>query len=116
LPAKGSIRFFNHCGDLTLPIIIHTMADIMAKKHVPDAMDRSFIDFCSTLFEAYVTYKDRQARVPPLVTGKDLIAIFGRTPSPEFAVILKQVDERRLTGELTSRAQALKWIDGYLKS
>jgi len=115
LPARGSIRFFNHCGDLTLPIVIHTMADIMAKKRVPGTLDLAFIDFCSTLFEAYVAYKDRQARVPPLVSGKDLITVFGLSPSPKFAVILKQLDERRLTGELTSRAQALKWVDGYLK-
>lgn len=114
-PQRGMVRFFNRCGDLTLPIVIHTMADILAKKKVPEERDLSFIDFCGTLFEAYAEYKNRQRRIPPLVSGKDLISAFGLSPSPDFKVILKQVDERRLTGELTSRAQALKWVETHLK-
>ena len=37
------IRFFNHCGRLTLPIVVHTMADIMAKQQVLQDRDKRFI-------------------------------------------------------------------------
>ena len=43
---------------------------------------------------------------PRLVTGKDLIDM-GYTPGPLFGEILESVEERQVTGEITSRQQAL---------
>lgn len=111
---RGRVRFFTHCGDLVLPIIVHAMADIMAKGEVLQDRDHGFISFCQRLADEYSAFKDRQAAGPPLVNGDDLISIFGLSPSPRFKRILSRVDERRLTGELTSRDQALKWVRGYL--
>jgi poly(A) polymerase len=46
---------------------------------------------------------------PPLVTGRDLIAL-GWTPGPKFKEVLDAVQTRQLEGTLTSREQALDWI------
>lgn len=116
LGPRGMIRFFNHCGRLTLPIVVHTMADIMAKRSVLQGRDERFIAFCSNLLAAYCDYCHRQIDFPALINGHDLIAIFGLSPSPRFADILRRVDERRLSGELSTRAQALDWLGRYLKS
>ncbi len=115
LSTRGRIRFFNRCGDMTLPILIHAMADIMAKKQVPDERDRAFVAYCTELVDAYLDFCRQQAQMPPLVGGKDLIERFDLTPSPLFKTILKQVHERRLSGELTTRRQALEWIESALK-
>jgi hypothetical protein len=72
--------------------------------------------FAMDLLNAYIDYKDRQAAVPPLISGNDLIAVFGLSPSPRFKHILNRVNERRLSGELTTRDQALKWVDDHLLS
>ena len=114
LSPKGRIRFFNHCGAMVLPILIHATADIMAKKPVPDARDRAFIAYCSDLVDLYLDYYRIQAGTPPLVSGQDLIATFGLAPSPLFKTVLTQVRERQLTGELTTRGQALTWIEKKL--
>jgi poly(A) polymerase len=114
LGPKGTVRFFNRCGDLTLSIIVHAMADIMAKGQHMQARDNGFIKFCDDLLDAYIDYKERQASVPPLISGNDLISVFGLSPSPRFKHILNLVNERRLSGELATRDQALKWIEARL--
>jgi hypothetical protein len=42
LGRRGMIRFFNRCGNLTLPIVVHAMADIMAKGEVLKGRDSGF--------------------------------------------------------------------------
>jgi hypothetical protein len=87
----------------------------MAKgKHLEDR-DRGFIAFGHRLIREYETFKNRQAATPPLISGHDLIDRFSLSPSPRFKQILARVDERRLAGELTSREEALKWVDEYLR-
>lgn len=114
LGRRGTVRFFNRCGDLALPIIVHAMADIMAKGKGMQRRDSGFINFCDGLLDAYVDYKDRQAAVPPLISGNDLISVFGLSPSPRFKYILGRVDEGRLSGEMDTRDQALKWVEAHL--
>jgi poly(A) polymerase len=50
---------------------------------------------------------------PPLVTGRDLIAL-GLTPGPRFKEILEAVENRQLEGTLTDRESALAWIKSDL--
>ena len=115
LGPSGIVRFFNRCNNLTLPIIVHAMADIMAKGKVLQDRDSGFISFCDRLVKAYIDYKNRQAAVPPLINGHDLISVFGLSPSPRFKHILNRVDEQRLSGDLDTRDQALKWVGSYLE-
>jgi len=115
LGRRGMTRFFTRCGGLTLPIVVHTMADIMAKGAVLDGRNERFIRFCSELMKTYGAYLDRRTALPRLISGHDLKSVFGLTPSPLFAQILKQVDERRLSGELETRAQAMEWVRTFLK-
>ncbi len=116
LGRTGTVRFFKRCGNLALPIIVHAMADIMAKGQGMQDRDSGFIIFCDGLLDAYIDYKNRQAAVPPLISGNDLISVFGLSPSPRFKHILNRVDEGRLSGELATRDQALKWVSAYLSS
>ena len=114
LGIRGTIRFFNHCKTLTVPILIHSMADIMAKNQTPQSRDADFIDFCDQLMADYGTFRDRQTAAPALINGHDLINIFGLFPAPRFKWILNRVDERRLSGELTTRDEALAWVKAQL--
>jgi poly(A) polymerase len=46
---------------------------------------------------------------PPLVTGRDLIDM-GWRPGPKFKEVLEAVQTRQLEGTLTTREEALEWI------
>jgi poly(A) polymerase len=113
---RGIVRFFTHGNRLTLPILVHSMADIMAKQTVLQSRDAEFIAFCDRLMAEYGAFRNRQAIVPPLINGHDLINIFGLFPAPRFKWILSRVDERRLTGELSTRDEALEWVKAHLES
>ncbi len=47
---------------------------------------------------------------PPFVTGDDLIAA-GRKPGPHFARLLEKVYDAQLENEVTSRDEAMAWIE-----
>jgi poly(A) polymerase len=46
---------------------------------------------------------------PPLISGKDLIAL-GWKPGPKFKEVLDAVQTRQLEGTLTTREEALEWV------
>ncbi len=46
----------------------------------------------------------------PLVTGADLIAL-GFKPGPEFKCILHIVETRQLDGDLTTKEEAIEYVD-----
>lgn len=52
---------------------------------------------------------------PPLVNGKDLIAL-GWKPGPKFKEVLDAVQTRQLEGTLTTREEALEWIETEFSS
>ena len=68
--------------------------------------DLQYYHFCK---ERMAELNEAQIRPPPLVRGTDLIAL-GLVPGPIFAEILQRVEDQQLGGELTSREQALEWV------
>ena len=46
----------------------------------------------------------------PLVNGKDIIDILNLRPGKEIGEMLEEVRTKQLTGELTSKKQALKYL------
>jgi poly(A) polymerase len=51
-----------------------------------------------------------------LLTGNDLIEIFGLQPGPEFRKIFNNLEDGQVEGEVRDREQALVWVKDYLKS
>ena len=65
----------------------------------------NFLFLLDTIFEQ----KDETRLPPPLITGKDLIAL-GFTPGPKFGEILKVIEEKHIEEKLSSKKDAIKWI------
>jgi len=65
-----------------------------------------YYQFCK---QRLAELNEAQIRPPPLVRGTDLIEL-GLVPGPIFSEILQRVEDQQLGGELTSREQALEWI------
>jgi len=51
-----------------------------------------------------------------LITGRDLIHVFGLTPSPLFKKILDLVDDAKLTKTIKNRSEALELIRDVLRN
>ncbi len=56
------------------------------------------------------------ASPPKLVDGHDLIKTFGLSPGPKIGEILEAVREVQASGEVTTRQEALSFIDKLLTS
>jgi poly(A) polymerase len=51
-----------------------------------------------------------------LLTGNDLIAVFGLEPGPQFKQIFDSLEIAQVEGEIQDREHALEWVKNYLKS
>jgi poly(A) polymerase len=69
--------------------------------------DLQYYQFCK---QKLAELKREEIHPTPLLRGKDLIAM-GFNPGPIFHEILKQLEEAQLGGELSSREQAIEWVN-----
>ncbi len=109
-------RFFRISGDQAGCLLVLFTADTMAKTPERQRSIEALADFCHLLADRYLAASSRRRSLPRLITGYDLMEKFGLEPSPLFRTILEQVSELYLAGILTTRNQALKWVERYLEN
>ncbi len=125
------LRFSRAEIDATVAIVTNHMAfkDVqqmrvakvkrfLARPHIDDELELHRVDCASShgMLDNYDFLHAKRAEFaseplipPPLITGRDLIAL-GLRPGPHFAEILEAVESRQLEGTLTSREEALEWV------
>lgn len=114
LTQKRLTRFYKKCSDNTPALLLHTLADIKAKHEKLNHKNKSFISFVKTVLHDYFYTFRPLSHEPRLITGHDLIQVFGLEPSPLFKTVLNLVDEERLTKRIKNRTQALSLVRDYL--
>jgi len=96
----------------------------MAREHFDDELELHRVDCLGSngALENYEFVREKQQEfesaplVPPrLVNGGDLIAR-GVSPGPEFGYILTEAQDLQLEGVLTSKEEALTWLDSRITS
>ena len=116
LTQKSLTRFFMKCGENTPALLLHTLADIMAKRDKPNQTNKAFIGFAKEMIHDFFYSFKPKIKEPPLITGRDLIHEFELTPSPLFKSILNLVEEEKLTNKIKSRDEALTLVRDYLNT
>lgn len=112
LNKKAMSRFFLLCGTMTKDILIHTAADLYGKGINKNT--HAFFEFLNYLISIYTDSFLPKKDLPPLINGNDLINEFGLKPSPEFSKILRNIDEERFSGNITTRNEALILVKKFL--
>ena len=116
LTQKGITRFYKKCGEYTPALLLAAIADTQAKQHKINHKNNAFNSFLKKMiFQYFYDYRPLSDE-PPLVTGRDLIQIFGLKPSPLFGKILDLVDDAKLTKTINNRPEALELIKDVLKN
>jgi len=114
LSRKGINRLFRSCEPWTPEVLLHALGDTLGKKKAPDhAIDtaRHFIaDLIRYYFDRFRPLADRK----PLVNGRDLMAGFGLKPSALLGNLLKEIEDERLAGRLSTREEALEHAARWL--
>ncbi len=112
LSQKALNRFFLKCGPMTKDLLIHTAADIYGKGVMQNRDE--FIEFIRHILDLYTDSFLPRSSEPPLINGEDLINEFGLRPSPQFAEILRQVEEERISANIRTRCEALDLVKKIL--
>ncbi len=114
LSRRAMGRFFRTAGEMAGCLVALFVADTLAKGRSPGRTVPGLAEFCRLLLDHYLAALSRRQAEPRLVSGRDLIEIFGLEPSPFFKTVLDRVAELYLGGVLTTREQALEWVAGHL--
>lgn len=116
LTQRAIIKLFRKTKAVSLDLLLHAAADFVGKKPSNDPIKAAsdFICFIQKILEYYHDYFEPALKRPPFLTGKDLIKDFGLTPSPLFKIILDRIEEGRLTGQLGSKVDAIRWTKSFL--
>ena len=115
LTQKGITRFYKKCGGYVPALLLAAIADTKAKQNTLNDKNKAFkSSLKKMIFDFFYHYQPLKDELP-LITGRDLIHVFGLTPSPLFRKILDLVDDAKLTKTITNRSEALELIKDVLR-
>jgi len=107
---RDEVRFFLAAGDAVPDLLLQAAAWLRSDRHAAAERHAAFERYTAHLLRRYLEeYLPRKA-MPSPVTGDDLKAEFGLRPSPMIKVLLRVVEEERLTRGTFSRADALQLV------
>ncbi len=117
LTPKAYLRLIKAVGEEFPGLFILAMADSLAGCGTgkPPGMEE---DIATLFSEVEIAYRRtiQPALAKRLLTGNDLIAVFGLEPGPEFKEIFDSLENAQVEGDVQDKEQALDWVKNYLKS
>ncbi len=101
-------RFFRDAGDCAPELALFAIADCVGKRGPQTAAEdcAPSAEMAQRLLDAYYARFERSVAPPPLLTGRDVIAL-GVEPGPRVGEILEAVREAQMIGEVATREEAL---------
>ncbi|MBN1863144.1 MAG: CCA tRNA nucleotidyltransferase [Dehalococcoidales bacterium] len=109
--ARAIYRYFRDTGDAGIDILFLSLADHLATRGPrlePDNWREhtQLVDYVLTKrFQ-----EEKLVRPPRLVSGHDLISLFGLRPGPRIGELLEAVREAQASGEISNRDEALAYF------
>jgi len=116
LTGRACLRLFKRAGDDLPGLFLLAMADSLAGKG-PKKPANTELDLARLYDEIDKVVQERIRPLleqPRLLTGHDLIEVFGLIPGPHFAKILTGLEQAQLTEGVATREDALSWVAGFL--
>jgi len=117
LPSRRAIyRYFRDTGEAGIDTLILSLADHLATRgpQLELAQWREHSQLVEHVISHY--FQEESSVSPPkLVDGHDLVNIFGMSPGPRMGELIEALREAQAAGELTTRGEALTYIDSLLK-
>jgi len=116
LPSHRAIyRYFRDSGDAGIDVLFLSLADHLATRG--PKLDLAGWQEHARVVEYVLTQHLEQERVtapPKLLSGHDIINVFGLKPGPKIGKLLEAVREAQASGEIASREEALSYIREHL--
>jgi len=118
LRERTVIRFLNRLGEDVLGLLLIAWADREASRGgaASPQNKEAFKEVLASLFFFHNRQEDLDAKVGPLVTGKDLIEELGLAPGPMIGRLLRLIKEEWMLGHIHTRAEAVNYAAEWIKS
>lgn len=116
LPSRRAIyRYFRDTGEAGIDIIFLSLADHLATRG-PRLNLAHWRGHTQMVDYVLAQHFEQESLVAPskLIDGHDLINIFGISPGPKIGEFLEAVREAQASGELTTKEEALSYIQKQL--
>ena len=116
LPSRRAIyRYFRDTGEVGVDILFSSMADHLATRGPNLDIDHwrehtRLVDYVLTERSS----EESLVKPPKLLSGDDLITIFGLSPGPALGDLLEAVREAQASGELNTKEEALAYVSRHL--
>ena len=117
LTRRAVYRFWRATGQAGVDVCLLAMADYLATYGVElDTQDWThYLETIQTLLEAYLLRKEETVAPPLLLDGRALIEHFGLSPGPQIGKLLAGLQEAQVTGEVSTKEEALAWAQRFLE-
>ncbi len=102
-----------HCPALFLLSMADSMAGCGPLK--PADLDQQLSHLWEKFYDFYMNLLKPKAVRPRLLNGNDIQRIFGLPPGPVIGACLDALEEARVEGAVSTRQDALTWVQEWLK-
>ena len=117
LSIRAAMKLCRRAGENLPGLFLLAMSDSLASRGrlKPEKMEDELVE----LYREVAVINAERIRPalcgPPLLGGRDLIDHFRLEPGPIFSLILKELQAVQIEGEVTTREEALVWVDEFVK-
>ena len=114
---RAVYRYFRDAGDVAIDTLYLSLADHLAARGPELDMGgwQRHVEIIGHILQVG-TQEQTSERMPRLITGHDVIQVFGVAPGPIIGSLLEGVRDAQVAGELDSREGALAWVRRRLES
>lgn len=115
LNEKIYMRFIRKMENEVIDVIILAMADRLSARgvEITDDIVKKNINNLQKLLDFYLNIQDSLEPLPKLLSGEEIMEILQISPSAQLGEIIKAMQEAQLSGEISTREEALTFIDKF---
>lgn len=109
---KIYMRFIRKMDKDVIDIIILAMADRLSARgvEITNEIVEKNINNLKALLDYYLSIKDTLKPLPKLISGEEIMETLNIKPSKELGEIIKSIKEAQLSGEISTKKEALDLI------
>lgn len=113
---RALLRLVKAAGEHLPGLFLLALADSLASQgpERPPAMEAGLASLYGELDTLYLQVIKPVLDSPRLLTGYDLKSYFALEPGPVYRKLFDALEQARVAGEVSSRAEALEWAGSYL--
>lgn len=114
---RAIYRYFRDTGDVGIDTIFLNLADHLATRGPALELEEWKGHVQKLAYVLEERFREESIVTPPkLISGHDLIDIFSMRPGPKVGQLLEAVREAQAAGEVTTREEALSFIQKHLST